>query len=589
MNNTSKVFRFYFSQAWQFRRFLLGVVFSTPITIFVNNYLPPLILAAVLNKLSRGHFSSYDLWPQFGWLLVGFAVLAIFGGFLWRIVDHFAWRLEANVERKLAQRVFSHLGEQSADFHANSFVGSLVSQTTKLLSAYVRIADTTMFMVMPLFWGIVFTVLIMAPRSLAYSLVLLVFSVIYIICAFYITRPSRRLGAEHASAESAQTGRLADSLTNIMAIKSFAREPDELRAYAQATDNTFTKLLRLMHASQRQMAFFGVTTGILEAIALLVAVIAVVVLHADIATAFLIFNYTSSITNQLFMFSNNSLRNYNRAVGDANDMIDILALKPQVRDPEKPKRSRLTNGHIRFNAVTFTHAGADDALFEGLNIDIKDGEKVGLVGHSGSGKTTFTRLLLRFSDIDGGTITINGQNIAEVTQDDLHRAITYVPQEPLLFHRSIRENINYGKPDATDGEIVRAAKQAHAVEFIDLLPEGYETMVGERGVKLSGGQRQRVAIARAMLKDAPILVLDEATSALDSESEGLIQDALWKLMQHKTAIVIAHRLSTIQHMDRIVVMDDGKIIEEGSHKSLLRKKGAYAKLWARQSGGFIED
>jgi ATP-binding cassette subfamily B protein len=489
----------------------------------------------------------------------------------------------------MAQKVFKRLGEQSADFHTNSFVGSLVSQTTKLLSAYVRISDTTMFMVLPLFWGIVFTVVIMIPRSLIYSLVLLAFSVIYILCAFYVTRPSRKLGAEHAAAESAQTGRLADALTNIMAIKSFARETDELKAYSRSTNDTFTKLLRLMHASQRQMAFFGVTTGILEALALLVAVLAVLVYNADIATAFLIFNYTSSITNQLFMFSNNSLRNYNRAIGDANDMIDILALTPQVLDPKKPQRSRLSNGNIRFNNVDFTHNGADDALFNKLNLEIKDGEKVGLVGHSGSGKTTFTRLLLRFSDIDGGEITINGQNIAHVTQADLHEAITYVPQEPLLFHRSIRENIAYGDSNANDKEIAAAAKNAHATEFIDLLPEKYETLVGERGVKLSGGQRQRVAIARAMLKKAPILLLDEATSALDSESEALIQDALWKLMEGKTAIVIAHRLSTIQHMDRIVVMDDGKIIEQGSHTSLLRKKGAYAKLWARQSGGFIED
>jgi ATP-binding cassette subfamily B protein len=291
----------------------------------------------------------------------------------------------------------------------------------------------------------------------------------------------------------------------------------------------------------------------------------------------------------LFTFSNNSLRNYTRAVGDATDMVDVLAVMPQVVDPAAPQKSRLNSGRIGFNDVTFTHVGADDAIFDGLNVAIADGEKVGLVGHSGSGKTTFTRLLLRFSDIDGGSITINGQDIAKVSQADLHRAITYVPQEPLLFHRSIRENIAYGDPDATEADIIRAAKNAHATEFIDLLPDGYETLVGERGVKLSGGQRQRVAIARAMLKDAPVLLLDEATSALDSESEALIQDALWKLMEGRTAIVIAHRLSTIQHMDRIIVMDNGKIVEQGSHKELLKAKGDYAKLWARQSGGFIED
>jgi len=212
-----------------------------------------------------------------------------------------------------------------------------------------------------------------------------------------------------------------------------------------------------------------------------------------------------------------------------------------------------------------------------------------LVGHSGSGKTSLTKLLLRFRDVDGGEIAIDGQNIVEISQNDLREAISYVPQEPMLFHRSIRENIAYGKSGITDEEIAEAARKAHALEFIQKMPKGFETLVGERGVKLSGGQRQRVAIARTILKDAPILLLDEATSALDSESEILIQDALWKMMQGRTAIVIAHRLSTVQKMDKIIVLHDGKIIEQGSHKELLTRKGAYAKLWAHQSGGFIED
>jgi ATP-binding cassette subfamily B protein len=199
------------------------------------------------------------------------------------------------------------------------------------------------------------------------------------------------------------------------------------------------------------------------------------------------------------------------------------------------------------------------------------------------------RLMLRFNDIDGGEILIDGQNIAHIAQDDLRKSIAYVPQEPIMFHRSLLENINYGRQDATKEEVIQAAKMAHAHDFILQLPEGYNTLVGERGVKLSGGQRQRIAIARAMLKDAPILVLDEATSALDSDSEVLIQDSLWKLMEGRTAIVIAHRLSTIQKMDRIIVLEDGKIEEEGKHKDLLASGGTYAKLWAHQSGGFIDE
>jgi ATP-binding cassette subfamily B protein len=259
-------------------------------------------------------------------------------------------------------------------------------------------------------------------------------------------------------------------------------------------------------------------------------------------------------------------------------------------DPENPVPARMSQGSITFKDVVFQHDGSDDALFRGLNIRIKPGEKVGLVGHSGSGKTTFTRLLLRFSDIQSGTIAIDGQDITAVTQDDLRRHIAYVPQEPLLFHRSIAENIAYGAPGSSQEAIEAVAKMANAHDFIITLPLGYDTLVGERGVKLSGGQRQRVAIARAMLKNAPILALDEATSALDSESEVLIQQALWKLMEGRTAIVIAHRLSTIQKMDRIIVLDNGAITEQGSHRELIaRKNGTYARLWAHQSGGFIDE
>jgi ATP-binding cassette subfamily B protein len=319
------------------------------------------------------------------------------------------------------------------------------------------------------------------------------------------------------------------------------------------------------------------------------AVIGVMVFKSNLATVFLILTYTSSIASQLFGFGTSVLRNYNRAFGDATDMVEILGVEPEVKDPAEPESLRIKDGAIEFKDVDFTHSGAGEALFHKLNINIRAGEKVGLVGHSGSGKSTFMRLILRFSDIDGGEILIDGQNIANITQDDLRQSIAYVPQEPIMFHRTLRENISYGRQDATTAEVTQSAKMAHADDFIRQLPEVYETLVGERGVKLSGGQRQRIAIARAMLKNAPILVLDEATSALDSDSEVLIQDALWKLMEGRTTIVIAHRLSTIQKMDRILVLEEGEITEEGTHKDLLATNGTYAKLWAHQSGGFIDE
>jgi ATP-binding cassette subfamily B protein len=345
----------------------------------------------------------------------------------------------------------------------------------------------------------------------------------------------------------------------------------------------------MMWASVKRDVFASSVTTSVQVMALIVAVVAVVAKNSNVATVYLMLSYSTMIADRLWEFSSNVIRNYNRSMGDAQEAVATLNTSPAVQDPPHPEKLRINNGVVSFNRVTFTHDGSSDPIFENFSIQIVAGEKIGLVGRSGSGKTTFTRLLLRFSDIDDGEILIDGQNIASITQDDLRSMTAYVPQEPLLFHRSIAENIAYGKPSAGVAEIKQAARFAHADEFIKDLPQGYETLVGERGVKLSGGQRQRIAIARAMLKDAPLLVLDEATSALDSESEKLIQEDLWKLMEGRTAIVIAHRLSTIQKMDRIVVLEDGKIAEEGTHKELLTDNGTYAKLWAHQSGGFLED
>lgn len=588
---TKATVSYYWRHAKQYPRYLVGMAFAIPFTILINTVIPPIILANVLNRLSRHDFVSHQVWHSFGPELVAYGLLVLCGGVVgWRIVDWLDWHLEGNVERDMAREVFDHLQQQSATFHANHFGGSMVSQSSKLLGSYVRFADTTVFSVVPLLFSIMFICVVLGRISIWYALIILGFSVAYMVSSFYVTKPVRKLGAEQAARESAQTGVLADAITNVMAIKSFAGAKAENKRFAKATDHTRAGLFAMFYHHSRQQSFFATVTAIISASALAMAVVGVVDFNANVATVFLLLTYTSNLVNQLFNFSNNSLRTYNRALGDASDMVEILGMTPEIVDAPNAEPVKISRGEIRFNNVTFQHDGSDDAIFDGLTLKIKPGEKVGLVGHSGSGKTTLTRLLLRFSDIQDGTITIDGQNIAAITQDDLRRHIAYVPQEPLLFHRSIAENIGYGSSENNREAIEGAAKLAHAHEFIQTLPQGYKTLVGERGVKLSGGQRQRIAIARALLKNAPILALDEATSALDSESEALIQEALWQLMQNRTAIVIAHRLSTIQRMDRILVLDNGKIVEEGSHKELVaRKNGVYAKLWARQSGGFIED
>ncbi len=575
---------------WKYPKYVIPILFIVPVTVLVQSYLPPLILANVLNRLSKGSYKPHQVWSSFGGDLVLYAVLLIIGGVvMWRIVDAFGWTLEAAVERNLAERVYKHLISQSANFHANRFGGSLVSQTSKLLGAYVRIADTTIFQVLPLISGLIFTAIILFSRAPLFVVLLMTFSLVYIVLAIYLTRHVRDLASRHAQAESEVTAYLADSVTNVMAIKSFSGSRYEIEQFSKKTNKVRGRVYDLMGGSRVLMVYLSSATTIISGLSLSMAVIGVLVFKADLATVYLILSYTSAIAALLLTFGVQSLRTYNRAFGDASEMTATLAVEPEVKDPVHPEVSKIKEGAIEFRNVEFKHEGAGDVLFSNLNLKIKAGQKVGLVGHSGSGKTTFMRLLLRFSDIDGGEILIDGQNIAHLTQDDLRASIAYVPQEPIMFHRSLLENIRYGDFKATEKEVIKAAKLAHADDFINDLPEGYETLVGERGVKLSGGQRQRIAIARAMIKDAPILVLDEATSALDSDSELLIQDALWKLMEKHTAIVIAHRLSTIQKMDRIVVLEDGEVVEDGTHRDLIKAKGIYAQLWAHQSGGFIDE
>jgi ATP-binding cassette subfamily B protein len=572
--------------------YLWGMLLVLPVAMLMNRFLPALIVAGILDRLSRHDFVPGDVWGSFGpQLALAIGMTAVGGIFIWRIVGYCNWKLEGFVMRDIAQESFDHMLKLDANFHANRFAGSLVSQTNKLLVAYMRITDTTVFSVGMLLVAMTFTAVLLGGRAPVFVALFLTFSLLYIVGAIFITRGVRHKASVHAANETRQTGYLADSLSNIMAIKSFAASKLESKRYGKSAEATRLTQVDVLRATMKREFAFSSIGSTIYATALISAVVGIVVFDANIATIFLILTYTSAILLQLWEFSTTSLRNYNRAFGDAEGMMEVLAIKPEVQDPPNPEKPRITKGAITFKDMDFTHPDSrlNDSLFTGMSLNIQPSEKIGLVGHSGSGKTTLTKLLLRFNDVDGGEILIDGQNIAHIKQDDLRQYISYVPQEPLLFHRTIRENIAFGQPDASDEAVYEAARKAYAHEFILELPQGYNTLVGERGVKLSGGQRQRIAIARAILKDAPILVLDEATSALDSESEKLIQAALWELMKGRTAIIIAHRLSTIQRMDRIVVLDDGKIVEQGSHDELLKQDGSYAKLWSHQSGGFIEE
>lgn len=383
-------------------------------------------------------------------------------------------------------------------------------------------------------------------------------------------------------------GVVADAITNNLVVKTFAGEKQE-------EAKLFEKTHRHQEIYIKDIGFMSFEGSTRVALMVIIQIIAIslsayLVFHNQMTIAAAIFTltYLQRIASQLFTLGE-MLNGYDQALLEAAPISEMLMKLLVINDVPQASDLVTQGASIGFQNVSYRYPDTKQNVIDSLNITIPAGQRVGLVGHSGAGKTTVTHLLLRFADVTEGAITIDGQDIAHVTQNSLRHAIGYVPQEPMLFHRSLRENIAYGKPGATDKEILSAAKQANAIEFIKKLPNGLDTLVGERGVKLSGGQRQRIAIARAILKDAPILVLDEATSALDSESEKLIQDALEKLMKGRTSIVIAHRLSTIAKLDRIIVMENGKIIEDGSHEQLLAQNGKYAQLWAHQSGGFIEE
>ncbi|HET8991992.1 MAG TPA: ABC transporter ATP-binding protein [Candidatus Saccharimonadales bacterium] len=557
--------------------------------VLLQDIIPPFLVSRTFSKLQIAYGAHKAL--QFSELepyVIGF-IASMFGGLVfWRLQGLAVWRFETNAQRNMIVAIFDHLQHQGRRFHANRFGGALVSQTTKFIGSYERICDEFIWSIIPSLTALIASTAILFAVEYKFAIILLIVVAIYVCIMSWRVRHQFPFNKDLAEHESQRTAALADAITNIGNINAFAHEDYELKRFAAKADATKQSYHRLeIEAFKNDSISHSMTVG-LRILGYVFGVYAILSLHANASILYLAVAYAGTVVDRLWLFGRIA-RNLNRSFGDAVEMTEILQIKPEIADPVRPEKVKVHRGSIQFVHVDFRHEGANTNLFTNLNLRIKQGEKVGLVGSSGGGKTTLTNLLMRFMDIDGGEILIDNQNIAKIRQQDLRKLISYVPQEPLLFHRSLHENIRYGQLDADDQAIVGVAKMAHADEFIDDLPKGYETLVGERGVKLSGGQRQRIAIARAMLKNAPILVLDEATSALDSESEVLIQDALWKLMENRTAIVIAHRLSTVQKMDRIIVLDNGEIAEEGSHKELLSKNGVYAKLWAHQSGGFIED
>lgn len=570
---------------WRISPILCWSMIITQIIFAVlNTTIAPIFVSQLLTHIANG---SANIGTSTG-LLIGYAVILFLGDVVSiRITIAMAFLSETKMQSTIATRVFKHLTDKSLGFHSNKMGGGIVSDAGKLNGSIERFWDTLVFTAVPIATTLVSVCIalsfILWPFAIAVGVMSLIIVFIIVKSQTAIAPISRQVSEK----SSTMTAFFADAISNIATIKAFAREKSELEKYQKLIGDWRQSNMLEMKKVLLVTGSFGTLMVIMNICAFTAAIFATEYHITSIGSIYLIISYTLNVVSQLWSVSNTT-RNYIRIIGDAGPMISTLDEEIELSDPIKPKKFVINKGKIEFNKVCFTHNENNEALFNNFSLTVKPGEQIGLVGRSGSGKTSLTRLILRFSDVDSGKISIDDQDIASITQSDLHNAIAYVPQEPMLFHRSLRENIAYGRPDATDEEIHRAAEQANALNFINKLPNGLDTEVGERGVKLSGGQRQRIAIARAILKNAPILLLDEATSALDSENEKLIQDALWKLMEGRTSIVIAHRLSTIAKLDRIIVLDNGKILEQGSHTELLAKNGIYAKLWSHQSGGFIK-
>ncbi len=582
---TRRTLHYYWIATRKHLGLFVTVILSTIGFVGFLTYGNPYVMSLVVDRVSAGPVAADEVFSVFGPYIAALILINVAGQACSKLQDYSVWKLQIAANYDLATMCFDALSNQSMTFHSNRFGGTLVSQTSKFMSAYTQLVQNITFPFLPVICSVVFTCAILLPVVPVYVAVLMVLLVVYASVSYIMYKRILHLNEKAASAQNQLSGELSDAVTNILAVKTYGREDYERALFDEANREVVARDSKRMGASFAR----GVITACITLV--IMSVVAVFIAGGNAwfgispGTLVIMFTYTYTLTNQ-FNFINTGLQRFNQAFGDASGMTAVLDEPRLVADIPDAEPLIVRDGAIDFEDITFSYpdGGEHRRVFEDFDLHVPAGQRIGLVWMSGAGKTTLAKLLLRLVDIQEGRILVDGQNVADTTQQSLRRQIAYVPQESLLFHRTIAENIAYGRPSATTDEIREAARQANALEFIEELPQGFETLVGERGIKLSGGQRQRIAIARAMLADAPILVLDEATSALDSESEAAVQEALGRLMRGRTAIVVAHRLSTVASLDRIVVLKDGKVVEDGPHAKLVARDGAYAHLWDRQTG-----
>jgi len=583
--NTKKTISYYWKAIIHYKFAFLFLLVSIIIASILDSIIP-IYLKNFFNMLANGGSKELVIKTLLS-IITTVIILKLLRWIIFRSFDFMMNFFESRVITDLYNLCFVHIHQHSFAYFSNTFTGSIVKKVKGFSGAFESLFDELFYDILPAVVNVVIIVSVLASINLFLGLGMLVAVIIFVLINFIFVKYKMKFDIARAEAETSTSSFLADTVTNNTNIKLF-------NGYKIENKNFFARTEHLRKSKKKTWDIHGIFI-VIQSFLLIVLEVGMYLLAINlwsknminVGDFVLIQSYIIMILGIVWTFGR-VLRRTAESLSDAEEMTVVLQTPYDIVDIKRAAKLKVKSGEISFENVCFAYENNGNVV-DNFSLDIKPKETVALVGSSGAGKTTLVKLILRMFDIQKGKILIDGQDISKVTQESLRQSVSLVPQDPILFHRSLMENIRYGKPNATNKEVFRASKLAHCNEFISRLKNGYDTFVGERGIKLSGGERQRVAIARAILRDAPILIMDEATSSLDSESEKFIQDSLDKLMKEKTVIVVAHRLSTIKKVDRIVVIDKKKIVEDGTHKSLIQlKNGIYKKLWDIQVGGFIK-
>ncbi len=584
MTPPTTLFRFLFHFAKQ-QWLKFSIIIFSFIVWAVSDTFFPYFLRRIIDHISNFQGARAGIYAAISGTLVLVVLFWVMSEFFMRLEGILQIYAFPTFRAQIRDAVFKHVLAHSHDYFATHFSGNLAKKLSDLATSAESVMEIISFQFVTAGTGAVIVLVMMYLTSPLFAWLLIAWLALHLIITFIFFRFANRLAATHADAVSTLSGKIVDAFTNILTVRLFAREKFESTYLNQYQDDEIKKAKR----AKWMLEIMRIGLG-LNGLFLIFGMI-FLLLHGWVQHWINIGDFTQILMQAFWLlgwmwYISFQLSIFSRETGTIDDALHLIRKAHDLQDQTNAADLMIHAGEIKFDHVYF-HYHRRAGVFNNLTLTIPAGKKMGLVGFSGSGKSTFVNLILRFYDIQSGQILIDGQNIANVTQTSLRDHIAMIPQDPTLFHRTLMENIRYGRLDATDEEVIHAAKLAHCDQFIQSLDEGYQSLVGERGVKLSGGQRQRIAIARAILKNAPILILDEATSSLDTVTEKLIQDSLNTLMHDKTTIVIAHRLSTLADMDMILVFKDGAVVESGTKETLLQTNGHFAMLWNMQTDGFL--